>query len=365
MLTDEMETLLGRAPRALDMAPARRALRGATVLVTGAGGSIGSELCRQLAFIGCKRIIALDHSDHALIDVVAMLRRDFAGIDAQDVLCDVRDSQRLHTCIARARPDVVIHAAALKHVHMGDRHPAESVLTNLVGVRNAVEASAAAGVGRFLLVSSDKAASPGSVMGACKRLAELYVHGRGRALATDGAPMRMMSVRFGNVFGSAGSVAPIFERQIAEGGPVTITHPDMRRYFMTMLEAVQLILLVCATEDAAAASSYLLDMGEEVRIMDLARRMIARAGANVAVTITGVREGEKLNEELCDAFERVEPSGIDGVARISPLSGDMVIEARDIAELERVARTVSDEVVRSRVFALVDSRLRQNIPAAG
>ena len=289
--------------------------------------------------------------------------RDFPGVDAQDLLCDVRDAQRLNACIARARPDIVIHAAALKHVHMGDRHPAESVLTNLVGVRNALEASAQAHVGRFLLISSDKAAQPGSVMGACKRLAELYVHGCGRAFAATGT--RTMSVRFGNVFGSAGSVAPIFERQIAAGGPVTITHPDMRRYFMTMLEAVQLILLVCATEDEDTATSYLLDMGEEVRILDLARRMIAKAGANVAITTTGVREGEKLNEELFDEFERVEPSSIEGVSRISPVSADMDIDARDIAELERVARTASDEVVRSRVFALLDSRLQQSVSAAG
>ena len=365
MRPEDVETLLGRAPRALDMAPARRALQGAVVLVTGAGGSIGAELCRQLAAIGCKSIVALDHSDHALIGVTEDLRRDFPWIDVQDVLCDVRDAQRIDFCIARARPDVVIHAAALKHVHMGDRHPAESVLTNLVGVRNTVEASAKAGVGRFLLISSDKAAAPGSVMGACKRLAELYVNGCGREFAARGVAMRMMSVRFGNVFGSAGSVVPIFEQQIAAGGPVTITHKDMRRYFMTMLEAVQLILLVCAKEENYGAASYLLDMGDEVRILDLAQRMIAQAGANVAIVTTAVREGEKLNEQLHDEFEQVAPSTVEGVSRISPASPRMEISGRDIAELERSVRAVSDEVVRGRVFALLDGRLGQSVSAAG
>lgn len=361
----DVAALLGRAARELDMGPARRTLRGQVVLVTGAGGSIGSELCRELAASGVRRIIALDHSDHALIDAIDTVRRAQPLADIQDVLCDVRDSQRLKACVVRTRPDIVIHAAALKHVHMGDRHPAESVLTNLVGVRNAVEASAHAGVGRFVLVSSDKAAEPGSVMGACKRLAELYVNGCGRELAERGVDMRLMSVRFGNVFGSAGSVAPIFARQIEMGEALTVTHPDMRRYFMTIHEAVQLILLVCAKESTNKAACYLLDMGEEVRILDLARRMIAQAGVDANIAITRVREGEKLNEQLYDEFERIEPSTVEGVSRIAPAAPDMEIGANEISELERAARTVSDEVVRHRVLALLDSRLQQVVSAVG
>jgi O-antigen biosynthesis protein WbqV len=364
MRVSEVEYLLGRAARTMDMAPARRTLKGSVVLVTGAGGSIGSELCRELAAIGCRRIVALDHSDHALIDTVERLREDYPHIVVQEMLCDIRDAQRLSACMARAKPDVVIHAAALKHVHMGDRHPAESVLTNLVGVRNTVEAAMAAKVKRFLLVSSDKAAAPGSVMGACKRLAELYVQGCARQMAATGRPMRLMSVRFGNVFGSAGSVAPTFERQIAKGGPVTITHPDMRRYFMTMQEAVQLILLVCSS-DSEEAASYLLDMGDEVRIIDLAKRMIARAGADVAIVTTAVREGEKLNEQLFDDHERVERSAIDGVSRIIPAAPEMEITAQDIADLETAVRSVGDELVRHRVFGLLESRLVDEVAAAG
>ena len=365
MYSHDLEELLGRPPRALNMGPALRALRGAAVLVTGAGGSIGSELCHELASVGCKRVVALDHSDHALIEVIARTRRDHPGTDLREVICDVRDAQRLDFCIARARPDVVIHAAALKHVHMGDRHPVESVLTNLVGVRNAVEASARAGVGRFLLVSSDKAAAPGSVMGACKRLAELYLLGCAKDFAGADKRMHVASVRFGNVFGSSGSVAPIFAEQIAAGEPVTVTHKDMRRFFMTMREAIQLILLVCGVEDRDDAAAYLLDMGDEVWIMDLAHRMIARAGADVPIVTTAVREGEKLNEELFDSFERIEPSRIEGVSRIRPTSRDMEITSRDIAELERSVRMASDDSACARVFELLDSRLKPRVLAAG
>jgi FlaA1/EpsC-like NDP-sugar epimerase len=276
-----------------------------------------------------------------------------------DLLCDVRDAQRLAAAFERTRPDVVIHAAALKHVHMGERHPGESVLTNLVGVRNAVEAAAKAGVDHFLLVSSDKAAAPGSVMGASKRLAELYLRSVGAT-----SKMRTLSVRFGNVFGSKGSMAPLFARQIAGGGPVTITHPDMRRYFMTVQEAVQLILLVLARGGEESAT-YLLDMGEPVKIMDIARRMIAQANAMTAVEVTGLREGEKLDEELYDAFEVVEPAGIEGVQRVRPASEEFAISAQDIADLERVVRTMSDDIVRHRVFALLDGRLEQGVSEVG
>lgn len=360
MKREAIETLLGRPARSLDLSRVRRTVAGATVLVTGAGGSIGSQLCRQLAELGCGRIVALDNSDHALIDVLTEVRRAAPGATLKDYLCDVRDSVRLQMCMREARPDIVIHAAALKHVHMGDRHPAESVLTNLVGVRNAADAARNAGASRFLLVSSDKAAAPGSVMGACKRLSELYIDGRRRA-APDA--MKMASVRFGNVFGSAGSVSEIFERQIAEGGPVTVTHRDMRRYFMTVEEAVQLILLVCAADEVGGA--YLLDMGNEVRIMELARRMIAATGAEIPIVITGVREGEKLNEQLTDEHETCDASEIEGVLCIRPSGAAEVVTDQEIMELERAVRTVSDEVVRHRVFALLDSKLARSVSVAG
>lgn len=357
MRVEDVAALLGREVRSPDMRPAREFVRDQTVLVTGAGGSIGSELCREVVAMGCRKLIALEHSDHALID----LKESLGAVRTPlvDVMCDVRDAQRLSAAFERTRPDVVIHAAALKHVHMGERHPGESVLTNLIGVRNAVEAASQAKVGHFLFVSSDKAAAPGSVMGASKRLAELYLRSVGAT-----STMRTLSVRFGNVFGSKGSVAPLFARQIANGGPITITHPDMRRYFMTVQEAVQLILLVLARGGEESAT-YLLDMGEPVKIMDIARRMIAQANAMTAVEITGLREGEKLDEELYDAFEDVEPSGIDGVQRIRPASAEFAISAEDIAEIERTVRTKSDDIVRHRIFALLDGRLEQGVSDVG
>jgi O-antigen biosynthesis protein WbqV len=357
MRPEDVALILGRETRAPDMRPARDFVRGRTVLVTGAGGSIGSELCCRLVSMGCRKLVALEHSDHALIDLQEKLRPTRTPVT--DILCDVRDAQRLAAACERTRPDIVIHAAALKHVHMGERHPAESVLTNLVGVRNAVEAARRAGAEHFLLISSDKAASPGSVMGAAKRLAELYLRSVGAA-----SDMRAVSVRFGNVFGSKGSVAPLFARQIANGGPITITHPDMRRYFMTVEEAVQLILLVLAEGDEESAT-YLLDMGDPVKIVDVARRMIELADTITPIEFTGLREGEKLDEELYDAFESVEPARIDGVSRVRPASDEFAITAQDIAELERVVRTQSDDIIRHRIFALLDDRLGQGVSAVG
>lgn len=357
MRAEDIALVLGREARNPDMRPARDFIRGRTVLVTGAGGSIGSELSRSLVAMGCRKLIALENSDHALIDLQEKLGP--TRMPVVDVLCDIRDAQRLTAAMERTRPDVVIHAAALKHVHMGERHPAESVLTNLIGVRNTVEAAQKAGVEHFLLVSSDKAAAPGSVMGAAKRLAELYL----RSVAAS-SKMRAVSVRFGNVFGSKGSVAPLFARQIANGGPITITHPDMRRYFMTVEEAVQLILLVLAQgcEDSA---TYLLDMGDPVKIMDVARRMIELSDTIMPIEITGLREGEKLDEELFDAFEEIEPAVIDGVSRVRPASDQFAITAADIAELERAVRTQGDDIIRHRIFALLDDRLGQGVSEVG
>jgi O-antigen biosynthesis protein WbqV len=358
--------VLGRADRSLDSTDAQRYFEGATVLVTGAGGSIGGELCRGLLRLGCRQIIELDYSDHALINLLEGL----SPADRQrttDVLCDVRDLERLTAVFCRFKPDAVIHAAALKHVHMGDRHPTECVLTNLVGVRNAALAASRANVGRFLLISSDKAAAPVSVMGACKRLAELFLHGFARELAARGSKMRLASVRFGNVFGSAGSVVPLFLRQIAQGGPLTLTHLQMRRYFMTLHEAVGLILNVTALvgEKEPAVATYLLDMGRPVRIVDLAHRLMEITGKVVPIEVCGLREGEKLDEQLFDAAERFEPCSVEGVTRLAPFPDLAMVGEREVEELENLSRSLSDQVLRSRVFAYLDMHLREAIQAAG
>lgn len=260
----------------------------------------------------------------------------------------------------RIEPDVVIHSAALKHVHLGERHPVECVLTNLVGVRNAVGAAAKAGASHFVLISSDKAAAPTCVMGATKRLAELYLYG---FQLEEPTPMKMKSVRFGNVLGSQGSVLPRFAAQIEAGGPLEVTHPDMERYFMSSDEAVGLILSVTALEQEPGA--YFMEMGEPVSIVELGRDLIAKSGQDIDIEFTGLRPGEKLSEQLTDDYDQIEPSTLPSVFRITPASADAYMTTADVAHLEAVARTMENAIVRQRVFAHLDERLNRDERAAG
>lgn len=333
---------------------------GKRVLITGAAGSVGSALCLKLAKLGCAHLAMLDQFDHGLIEIVEAVKRVAPGLQTTEALCDVRDDGRLDAWMRRIEPDVVIHSAALKHVHLGERHPVECVLTNLVGVRNAVTAAANAGVSHFVLISSDKAAAPTCVMGATKRLAELYLRGFRLEEPTQ---MKMKSVRFGNVLGSQGSVLPRFAAQIEAGGPLEVTHPDMERYFMSSEEAVGLILSVAALEDEQGG--YFMEMGEPVSILDLGRDLIARSGKDIGIEFTGLRPGEKLSEQLTDDYDQIEPSGLPKVFRISPISADAYMTTADVAHLEGVARTMENAIVRQRVFAHLDERLSREERAAG
>jgi O-antigen biosynthesis protein WbqV len=330
------------------------------VLVTGAAGSVGSALCMKLANLGCAHLGMLDQFDHGLLDVVEAVKRAAPALQTTEILCDVRDSGRLDDWMRRIGPDVVIHSAALKHVHLGERHPVECVLTNLVGVRNAVTAAANAGAAHFVLISSDKAAAPTCVMGATKRLAELYLYGFRIEQPTS---MRMRSVRFGNVLGSQGSVLPRFAAQIEAGGPLEVTHPDMERYFMSSDEAVGLILTVTALEEEQGA--YFMEMGEPVSILELGRDLIASSGKEIGVEFTGLRPGEKLREQLTDEFDRIAPSRLANVFRITPAGLDAYMTSADVAHLETVARTMESAIVRQRVFAHLDERLGREERAAG
>lgn len=263
----------------------------------------------------------------------------------------------------RAEPDVVLHAAALKHVHLGERHPIECVLTNLVGVRNTLAAAADAGTSHFLLVSTDKAAAPVCVMGASKRLAELHLAGfLGERRAS---PMKVKSVRFGNVLGSQGSVLPRFEAQIEAGGPLEVTHAEMERFFMTAHEAVDFILSVTAIEDEDASGVYVMEMGDPVSILDLGKELIRRSGKDIAVKFTGLRPGERLKEQLSDEFEDIAPSGIEGVFRMTPKTQDAYVTTADVAHLETLARSMDNAIVRQRVFAFLDERLGRSQRAVG
>jgi O-antigen biosynthesis protein WbqV len=352
---------LGRAERSFDFDALGSFYRNKRVLVTGAAGSVGSSLSLKLASLGCAHLAMLDQFDHGLLEIVESVKRVSPMLETSEALCDVRDGPRLDYWIRRIEPDIVIHAAALKHVHMGERHPTECVLTNLVGVRNAVEASANAGAQHFMLVSSDKAAAPTCVMGVTKRLAELYL--RGYAIERGG-PIRLKSVRFGNVLGSQGSVLPRFQHQIESGGPVEVTHPAMERFFMTPQEAVGLILSVTALQDAGcAAGAYYMEMGAPVSIVDIAKRLVD--GSGIDIVFTGLRPGEKLSEQMVDEYELASESPLPGVLRLSPREDDAYLTSADVAHLETISRTMGAAALRQRVFSFLDQRLRREVLAAG
>ncbi|MBA4794611.1 MAG: polysaccharide biosynthesis protein [Phenylobacterium sp.] len=348
-----VEELLARAPIELDCGPVADLIRGRRVLITGAGGSIGSELARQVAGFGCGHLSLLDCSETALFEIDRELAETRPGMSRTAVLCDVRHAGRLDAAFAAQKPDLVFHAAALKHVAMVERHPCEGVLTNVIGTWNVAEAARACGAAQMVLISTDKAVDPSNVMGATKRLAEAVI----QAQQSSGAGTRFAAVRFGNVLASAGSVVPIFKSQIERGGPVTITHPDMTRFFMTIPEAAQLVLHATAAsaEDAAQTRLFLLEMGEPVRIMDLARQMIALSGCtlgkDIEIEVTGLRPGEKLTETLLDETETATPCAPKVMQVIS--NSALRITPGHLQTLEALAEQADAEGVRTALFELV------------
>ena len=301
----EIEDILRREPIKTDIEQVSGLVTGRVVMVTGAGGSIGSELCRQLARLDPAAIIAVGRGENSIFDLVQEFGRVYPRTPLEPVIADVRDLNRMRRIFAERRPYSVFHAAAHKHVPLMEENVSEAVLNNVLGTRNVVRLSAEYEVEHFVLISTDKAVRPTSVMGSTKRIAECIVH--------EMAPRHRngyVAVRFGNVLGSRGSVVPTFMRQIADGGPVTITHPDMTRFFMTIPEAVQLVLQAAALGDHGEV--FVLDMGEPVRVLDLARDLIRLSGAeehtDIEVRFTGLRPGEKLFEELFFSERDAEPT---------------------------------------------------------
>jgi FlaA1/EpsC-like NDP-sugar epimerase len=291
----EIEDLLGRAPVDLDLSALSEALRDKVVMVTGAGGSIGSELCRQVCHFAPASLVLLEQAENALFHIHRELEAAHPDRELVPLVADICDERRVRWALGTHRPDVILHAAAHKHVPMMEWNPDEAVRNNVFGTVTLANAAHEHGVSMFVMISTDKAVNPTSVMGATKRVAEIYAQALARQSRT-----RFVTVRFGNVLGSAGSVIPIFEQQIARGGPVTVTHPDMKRYFMTIPEACQLVLQ--ASTMGSGGEIFILDMGEPVKIVDLARDMIELCGLvpgeDIEIQFTGLRPGEKLFEEL-------------------------------------------------------------------
>jgi FlaA1/EpsC-like NDP-sugar epimerase len=296
----KLEDLLRREPIQLDLAKLAGYLQGKRVLVTGAGGSIGSELCRQICRFQPQSLTLLGKGENSIYEIDQELHKNYPDLYIEPVIADVRDQRRIRSVFTRIKPEVVFHAAAHKHVPLMESQPEEAVQNNIFGTKNVAEAASAAGTGIFVMISTDKAVNPSSVMGTTKRVAEQVIQSINQTSKT-----RFVAVRFGNVLGSRGSVVPLFKRQIAAGGPVTVTHPEMQRYFMTIPEAVQLVLQ--AGSMAKGGEVFVLDMGEPVKIHDMACTLIELAGLrpdiDIEIKFTGLRPGEKLYEELLSAEE--------------------------------------------------------------
>ena len=339
-----IDDLIGREQVETDLEAVRRMLAGRRVLVTGAGGSIGSEIVRQVAQCQPSVLIALDHDESHLHEMAATVDGH-----AVQLLADIRDRTATERAFDQHRPEIVFHAAAHKHVPLLEDHPSEAALTNVAGTRHVLDAAARVGVERFVFVSTDKAVQPSSVMGASKRLGEQLVLAAAPPGATHAA------VRFGNVLGSRGSVVPTFMRQIEEGGPVTVTDDRMTRYFMSIPEAVQLVLQAATL--AQGGDLFVLDMGEPIRIVDLAERMIRlaglRVGSDIEIRVTGVRPGEKLVEELLEDDEPAHPTIHPAVSRIEPTLAPVEALERAVVRMTTLAEGRRDEDVRASLFETV------------
>ena len=341
-----IEDLLGRTQVATDLEAVRRSIAGRRVLITGAGGSIGTEIARQVAGFEPSQLVLLDHDETHLYDTAAVVPGP-----CEQVLLDIGDRKAVFETMSRYRPEVIFHAAAHKHVPLLESHPLAAVSTNVFGTLNVVEAAAAAGVGRFVFISTDKAVRPRSVMGASKWTAEQVVLSR----APESAPY--CAVRFGNVLGSRGSVIPTFARQIAKGGPVTVTDPRMTRFFMSVEEAVQLVLQ--ASVLSKGGEIFMLEMGKPVSILELAERMIRLSGyavgTDIAIDITGARPGEKIDEDLTASGEELLSTTHQAVYRLLPSA--LAPEDLDLAllELDECVATRNSELGRKSLFALAES----------
>jgi O-antigen biosynthesis protein WbqV len=363
-----IEDLLGRPQTVLDRDSMRALIHGANVLITGAGGSIGSELVRQISDFSPAHIALLDNSELHLYEIDLELQKRHPDLPRATIMADVRDGARIREIMATHRPALVFHAAAMKHVPMVEMNPCEGVLTNVIGTRNVADSCLEFGVKTMVLISTDKAVNPTSVMGATKRIAESYCQSLDVRDNDQDGLTRFVTVRFGNVLGSTGSVVPLFQRQLAAGGPLTVTDPNVTRYFMTVSEAVGLVLQASALGSKFTdriGTIFVLEMGDPVRISDLANQMIRLAGLipgkDIDVVFTGLRPGEKLFEEPLHISEELRPTESNGILLASPRIADETVLNSLIDELAQSAQ--AKNTVRAR--ALIHQLIPEYQPSTG
>ena len=344
--------LLGREVINLDEKKIGYYINGKSVMITGAGGSIGSELCRQICRFSPKRMVLYERGESSLYEIDLEIRQNFKQIDVCTLLADIRDRKQLAKAFESTKPDVVFHAAAYKHVPMMEALPWKAVKNNIKGSRNLIDFALQFNVDRFVFVSTDKAVRPTNVMGASKRVAEMLVQGQN---ATGGSRTRFMTVRFGNVVGSIGSVVPLFKKQIARGGPVTVTDPEMTRYFMTIPEACQLICQAGAMGEGGEI--FLLDMGTSIKIDDMARDLIRLSGfepdVDIKIEYVGMRPGEKLHEELITEGEGIVPTDHDKIMVLKGNTCDLPSMNGKIDELIDIAEEQDGDIIKAKLKSIV------------
>jgi FlaA1/EpsC-like NDP-sugar epimerase len=346
----DINDLLGRETVQLDLDLIETFIRDKTVLVTGAGGSIGSEMCRQICSFKPRRLLLVEQAENPLFYIERELNKRFPDVPKEAVICDITDKPRADGIFDKYRPQIVIHAAAHKHVPLMELNPGEAIKNNIIGTRTVADAADNFGTTNFVMISTDKAVNPTSIMGSSKRIAEMYIQDLNKTSRTH-----FVTVRFGNVLDSEGSVVPIFRKQIAEGGPVTVTHPEMKRYFMTIPEASQLVLQ--AASMGQGGEIFVLDMGEPVKITDLARELITLSGfrpnEDIEIVFTGCRPGEKLFEELSIKGEDMQPTRHPkiGIWKNIPMDRDRLRKA--IEGLVEIARTQDHAAIAAKIKELI------------
>jgi FlaA1/EpsC-like NDP-sugar epimerase len=360
----QVEDVLGREPVRMELERVGAYLAGHVVLVTGAGGSIGAELCRQIARVGPRRLVLVDHAEDNLFEILRELEEDRHVRTALPVLADCKEEERMREVLATYRPAVVFHAAAYKHVTMTEANPVEAVRNNALATRVVARVAGELEVQRFVLVSTDKAVNPATVMGSSKALAEWAVE----AAASRYTRTVYGTVRFGNVLGSSGSVVPIFRRQIAAGGPVTVTDPRMKRYFMTIPEAVQLVIRAGSLGEQSG-QIFVLEMGEPVRIIELAEAMIRLSGLeperDIAIEIIGARPGEKFYEDLFNPYERPQPTPAQKIQRAQRERFDPAWVERAFAEINLLVLEGDSAALADRVAKLAHVRSSEPLSVDG